>query len=158
MRLPRIDLVPMLAIVAGGVMGATLSLRLVSSDDVPAPNPVVVSSATEADRIEADPVENSPDRRWAMYCPDTCGEPWLFMRMPKDGTARVDLSFRTDPENQLQPPLFYIDGVRIGSSDLSLELDAIESIETVRGAAAIALYGEGAFPGVVQITLKEDRS
>ena len=46
MRLLRSDLVPLLTIVAGGVMGGSISLRLLSSDDVPAPDPVVAPSAT----------------------------------------------------------------------------------------------------------------
>ena len=71
-------------------------------------------------------------------------------------TGRVDLSFRPDVESQ-ERPLFYIDGVRFGSSDLSLKLDAIESIETVSGDAAVALYGGEAFAGVVRISLKEER-
>ncbi len=55
MRLSRTDLVaPVLAIVVGGVIGVSLSSRLWSrSDDVPAPDPAVVLSATEeAVRLE----------------------------------------------------------------------------------------------------------
>ena len=57
MRLSRSDLVaPVLAIVVGGVIGVSLSdsfLHLSRSDDVPAPDPAVVLSATqEAVRLE----------------------------------------------------------------------------------------------------------
>ncbi len=54
MRLNRTHLVPVLAIVAGGVIGASLSFGLLGPSpavDVPAPNPVVAPSATrETDR------------------------------------------------------------------------------------------------------------
>ena len=49
MRLSRTDLVPVLAIVAGGALGASLSFSLLGrspADDVPAPDPVVAASAT----------------------------------------------------------------------------------------------------------------
>ncbi len=54
MRLSRTDLVaPVLAIVVGGVIGVSLSSRLLSrSDDVPAPDPAVLSATQEAVRLE----------------------------------------------------------------------------------------------------------
>ncbi len=45
MRLSRTDFVPVLAIVAGGVVGASLSFSFLGSGDVPAPDPVVVPVA-----------------------------------------------------------------------------------------------------------------
>ncbi len=61
MRLSRTDLVPMLTIIAGGAIGFSLSVGILMtslvllsrSDDVPAPDPVVVPSASaEALRLE----------------------------------------------------------------------------------------------------------
>ncbi len=48
MRLSRTDFFPLLTIVAGGVIGASLSFSFLGSrsDDVPAPEPVVAPSAT----------------------------------------------------------------------------------------------------------------
>ncbi len=49
MKLSRTDLVPLLAIVAGGVVGASLSFSFLGqspADDVPSPDAVVVSSVT----------------------------------------------------------------------------------------------------------------
>ena len=48
MKLSRTDLVPMLTIMAGGVLGASLSIGLLGSrsDNVSAPSPVVAPSAT----------------------------------------------------------------------------------------------------------------
>ena len=107
---------------------------------------------------EVDPVETSPDVQWApLYMPDASGGPRVYVRVPvrKDGTGLVDLSFRPDVESQ-ERSLFYVDGERYGSSDLALDLSAVESIEAVKGPAAIALYGEEASAGVVRISLKED--
>ena len=158
MRLSRTDLLPVLTIVAGGLVGASVSFRLMSSDDVPAPDPVVVPTASRAVVALSIP----PDVWVPLILPNMKGEPWVYVRIPygKDGAARIDrsvldLSFRPDVENQ-ERSLFYIDGVRFGSADLSLELHTIENIQGVRGAAAIALYGEEASAGVVLISLKED--
>ena len=59
MRLSRTDLLPLLTIMAGGVLGASLSfgfLGLLSSGDVPAPDAVVapsaVAEAPEAPQLE----------------------------------------------------------------------------------------------------------
>ena len=159
MRLSRIDLVPLLTIVAGGVIGASLSFGLLGrspSDDVPAPNPVVAASVTTEERIEVVPVEIAPRPRWTLFCPDTCGErPWVYVRLPLRKDGIVDLSFLPDVESQ-ERALFYIDGVRFGSSDLRMDWRTVESVETVRGNAAVALYGEEAFAGVVLISLKEN--
>ena len=59
MRLSRTHLVPVLAIVAGGVIGASLSFGLLGPSpavDVTAPNPVVAPSAT-AETPEAPQLE-----------------------------------------------------------------------------------------------------
>ena len=40
-------------------------------------------------------------------------------------------------------------------ADLSMDWRTVESVETVRGTAAVALYGDEAFAGVVLISLKE---
>ncbi len=59
MRLSRTDFVPVLAIVAGAVIGASLSFSLLRSPsgDVPVPDPVVAPSPTlQIVRIEVPPV------------------------------------------------------------------------------------------------------
>ena len=63
MRLPRTDLVPVLTIAAGGIIGASLSFTLLGprSDDVPVVVPVVVPSATDA-REQIEPLETVPYR------------------------------------------------------------------------------------------------
>ena len=60
MRLSRTDLIPVLAIVAGGLIGASLSFSFLGqspADDVLVPDPVVVPSPTvQTVRIEVLPV------------------------------------------------------------------------------------------------------
>ena len=55
MRLSRTDLVPVLAIVAGGVIGASLSFGFLGSrsDDVPSANPIAAPSMTSEARADA---------------------------------------------------------------------------------------------------------
>ena len=163
MRISRADLVaPVLAIVVGGLIGVSLSdsFLLLSRSDVPSPDPVVVPSATaEAVRPEEQRARATMVYReqWApLHMPDASGGPRVYVRVPirKDGTGRIDLSLRTDPED-IEQRLFYVDGVRFGSSDLSLDQRDIESIESLKGDAAVALYGEEAFAGVIRVTLKE---
>ncbi len=61
-------------------------------------------------------------------------------------------------------PLIYLDGVRLDycysqRRDLAdLDPADIESIEVLKAPAAVALYGEEASAGAIQITLKEGRS
>ncbi len=207
MRLPRTDLVPVLAIIAGGAIGALLSvsfLLLAAPDDVPSPSATVVCgehgatdplhqrrecaearylAARDNDdwleeaqrRLERDRMvwrrENQADRRvfmispnaqWIAYQSDASGEPRIYVRNVnrKDGNAPMVVSgssFRIPAESPAQP-LVYIDGVRIGTSFIeSLDPDDIESIEIVKGEAAVALYGEEASTGVIRISLKEER-
>ena len=56
MRLPRTDVVPLLTIVAGGLVGGSLSFSLLGSgsDDMPAPVPVIAPALTLEDRFEAE--------------------------------------------------------------------------------------------------------
>ena len=155
MRLPRTDLVPVLTIIAGGVVGASLSfsfLALSPSDDVPAPDPVVVPSATvemviAGVRMEVD------------------GYPDVTARsIEVDGSVitgtRIEVPlFVIDgiPVSRAQP-LLYIDGVRMGISlAQGLDPDDVESVEIVKGDAAVALYGEEASVGVILISLKKER-
>ncbi|MCH8256095.1 MAG: TonB family protein [Gemmatimonadetes bacterium] len=57
-----------------------------------------------------------------------------------------------------EQPLVYINGVRIEGDAkpivLQLNPDDIKSIEVIKGAAAVARYGEGAADGVIQIFTK----
>ena len=53
-------------------------------------------------------------------------------------------------------PLIIVDGVIMSDPDAieNLDPDRIESIEVIKGDAALALYGERASGGVIQVTLK----
>ncbi len=56
-----------------------------------------------------------------------------------------------------QSPLIIVDGVLIGGTLADINIDDIESIEVVKGAAASALYGSRAGSGVVVITSKRGK-
>ena len=66
MKLSRTDLLPVLTIVAGGVIGASISVSFLGrspAEDMPAPAPVVASSATaEAIRLDRTARELAPVR------------------------------------------------------------------------------------------------
>ena len=55
MRLSRMDLLPLLTIVVGGALGASLSFGFLGSrsNDVPAANPIVAPSMTPEARADA---------------------------------------------------------------------------------------------------------
>ena len=145
MRFSRTDLVPMLAIIGGGAASVLISGSLLlwsPSDDVPAPGHRVAPSM----RVPASPAI-SPDGQWIAFQSHASGEPWIYVR----GLHEV-----TDPPEVL--PLVYVDGVRVETSFIeSLNPDDIERIEVVKGEAAVALHGEEASSGVIQISLKEAR-
>ena len=142
MKFSRTDFVPVLAIICGGAVGVFASASLVLSspaDEVPAPDPVVVPSAT---------VELATDgRRYVIQMDDPVRFPRGIVRRLPEVTDRQGVS-----------PLIYIDGVRndVTSFLEILSPEEIERIEILKGDAAIALYGEEGSGGVIRITLKAD--
>ena len=182
MRLSRTDLVPMLAIIGGGTLSVLISgspALWSPSDDVPALGHRVAPSG-EADVGEpfwgddGTIVFRSPTGLYRM--PETGGEPVLLYEQAKrfrpvwspdgqriaytsDASGEPQIYVRGVPEvTDWQRALVYIDGMRVETSFFeSLNTDDIESIEVVKGDAAVALYGEEASSGVIWISLKEAR-
>ena len=98
----------------------------------------------------------------------------LIEAMDEEAIARTDAEIEQRAEELLRArasgmddaPLIYVDGVRVnGINDLeglslipSLDPDAIERVEVIKGAAAKTLYGEEAANGVIQIFTKDGGS
>ncbi len=73
--------------------------------------------------------------------------------------ANVDLLLRGDNNlNTSSAPLLLVDGIILTGSLADLNVDDIESIEVVKGAAAAALYGSRAGNGVIAVTTKRGSS
>jgi TonB-dependent SusC/RagA subfamily outer membrane receptor len=72
--------------------------------------------------------------------------------LPRD--IRVDRDGRIDWGDDVLGPLIVIDGVIVGETPPDLEATDIASIEVIRGAAAVRLYGSRAEDGVILITTK----
>ena len=93
MRLSRTDLLPLLAIMAGGVIGASLSFsflgRSPANDVPPVTQTLYGSSVTVEDKIEVDPVEISPARPWVPLRADIGDEPRVYARMVRGKDSRV---------------------------------------------------------------------
>ncbi len=94
--------------------------------------------------------------------------------MPGAGTVGTNANIRIRGAGSLNAgnrPVFYLDGVRIGSSSQSgfstlgqftsaldaIDPEDIESIEVIKGPAAATLYGADAAAGVIQIITKKGR-
>ena len=87
-----------------------------------------------------------------------------------EATAKELFRFRTYRLNLMNPPIIYLDGVRVDRmSDLevgddgdhpsvsglaTLDPDAIDRVEVLKGPAAAALYGSEAEGGVIRIFTK----
>jgi TonB-dependent SusC/RagA subfamily outer membrane receptor len=77
-------------------------------------------------------------------------------------SAGLHAEFRVEritPELQLRPqaanaPLYIVDGIVVSNALMNLDALDIESIEIVKGAAAVQLYGSRAANGVINITTK----
>jgi TonB-dependent SusC/RagA subfamily outer membrane receptor len=53
-----------------------------------------------------------------------------------------------------EPPLVYVDGIRIASGLSDLDTESIDRIEVIKGAAAEAMFGAEAAHGVIHIFTK----
>ena len=157
MRLSRTDFVPVLAIVAGGVIGASLSFGFLGSrsDDVP---PVVYEYVATLDPVQARPVPASPEG--AM----TCIPNGVVFRAPSvNGSGPGPVTVKISPDERrgryLYEPLLCIDGMNVDLLDLMrIPTEDIESIENLDADAAVALYGaRRGSAGAILYTLKEDR-
>lgn len=72
---------------------------------------------------------------------------------------QVDLLLRGDNVlNVGASPLILVDGIIMNGSLADLNVDDVESMEVIKGAAASALYGSRAGNGVIAITTKRGRS
>ena len=133
MRLSRTDLVPVLAIIAGGAFGviATGSVLLQSSaDQVPAPTPVVAS--TTLPLIYIDGVRIRSDR----------------------GTPPLEIMLRADDVIASSAVRSALDQwLEVTGTSPSL-IDGVQGIEILRGEAAVARYGEEASGGVILVSLR----
>jgi len=72
---------------------------------------------------------------------------------------QVDLLLRGDNVlNVSASPLILIDGIIMSGSLADINVDDVESMEVIKGAAASALYGSRAGNGVIAITTKRGKS
>lgn len=72
---------------------------------------------------------------------------------------QVDLLLRGDNVlNVSASPLILLDGIIMSGSLADLNVDDVESMEVIKGAAASALYGSRAGNGVIAITTKRGKS
>ncbi len=72
---------------------------------------------------------------------------------------QVDLLLRGDNVlNVSASPLILIDGIIMNGSLADINVDDVESMEVIKGAAASALYGSRAGNGVIAITTKRGKS
>ena len=156
MRFSRTDLVPVLAIVAGGMIGDSLSIGFLGSGSANVP-PVVYEYAATLEPVQARPVPASPEG--AM----TCIPNGVVFSTPSVNGSRPDLGVKISPDERrgrfLYQPLICIDGMNVDLLDLMrIPTEDIESIENLDADAAVALYGaRRGSAGAILYTLKEDR-
>jgi TonB-dependent SusC/RagA subfamily outer membrane receptor len=67
----------------------------------------------------------------------------------------IKIKMKEDRMKEDRDPLYVVDGVIIGASEIDVDKLDIRSIEVVKGAAAQALYGGRASNGVIHITTVE---
>jgi len=187
MRLSRTDLVPVLAIVAGGVIGASLSFSFLGSgsDDVPAtewsseitgfPVPTETVGGTQR-RAIGNAVAVVDAAAITAQVSITSMQQMLAARTPglnftrSDGTLGAGSSIDIRGFSSIligNQPLIYVDGIRVdgfrdaggsgGSALDDINPEDIESIEVIKGPAAATLYGTEASAGVIQIITKKER-
>ena len=173
MRLLRTDLVPVLSIIAGGVVGALLTfsplLLFGPSNNVPAsvqpmrspakaapaaPRPVSVWSPSGASVVSEDGNGNVYRVRSGGGEPEPVAVSpngqWIVYQSDESGEARIVLRMGTGRVVFSRNGSLWTGGRGVDTND-------IESIEVLKGESAVALYGEEASAGVIRIILEEAR-
>ena len=79
-----------------------------------------------------------------------------------DGTpgARINILLRgVNTVNRTTTPMIMVDGIQLGATDLnSIDLNSIERVEVVQGAAAATIYGAQGANGVIQLFTKKGKT
>ena len=163
MRLSRTDLIPVMTIVAGGVIGASLSFGLLGSrsEDVS-----VAARSTEMQSMVIEGVAKGltapKDTDLIAFLERRYTEGRSIVCMYSDGDVfRLDFVDRysdrveRSPYGQWQNPLVCIDGVAVETS-IDLVPEDIESTQLLRQDVAVPLYGARGSDGVIRITLNTD--
>jgi TonB-linked SusC/RagA family outer membrane protein len=79
-----------------------------------------------------------------------------------DGTpgARINILLRgVNTINRTTSPMIMVDGVQLGATDLnSIDLNTVERVEVVQGAAAATIYGAQGANGVIQLFTKKGKA
>ena len=154
MRLFRTDLVPVLAIVAGGALGASLSFGFLGSwsEDVSG----VTLGLLYENAATVEPVQARPEG--AMTCTPNGV---VYRTASVDGSRPDRVTVKILPDERrgrfLYRPLLCVDGVAVDEIDLVRNPQDYAVIERLDPDAAIALYGERGSAGAVLVTFKGDR-
>ena len=167
MRLSRTDFVPVLAIVAGGVVGASLSFGLLGSrsDDVRAPTRPVPGATAEVVSDRASVLEKAKQLARFEEVPEggsmVCQYGDVYSLDWNGSDPWVDLS----PEElriwyEGNRSLICFDGVGVDTSiwdNNVFPASDVESTALLKADAAVPLYGAQVSAGVLRVTLREDR-
>ena len=185
MRLSRTDLLPVLTIVAGGVLGASLSFGFLGSRSGEMPEVERRQIDVERRWFEVDragnvttfePVQASPEDatcffNGAVYRFRTVDGDPEWVELSSDGQRIASSENLSLLEQRAQAALLCIDGVEEeAATQYLLQLasvgprivdnmvaEDIEDVEVLLSAAAVRRYGEEASSGAIVLTLKEDR-
>ena len=156
MRLSRTHLVPVLAIVAGGVIGASLSFGFLGSrSDDDAPVGMVTDQVTDA---RLDEVAIAVPAARPCFEQQRISAPPDWVQEP--GSSITIRSFSL--LEMANPPLFFVDGVRYDAGDCilaDLEPDDIEDMDLLMSGSpgAVRRFGEEASNrAIVIMTLTDE--
>ena len=152
MRLSRTHLGPVLAIVAGGVIGASLSFGSLGSRSADHARVGTVTGQVTDARL--DEVAIAVPAARPCFAQQRISAPLDWVQ--ESGSSITIRGFSPiEPANQ---PVLVIDGVLYDSEEchLDLEPDDIEDSEILMSAAAVRRFGEEASNGAIVITLKDD--
>lgn len=157
MKPSRSDIIPVLAVMAGGSFGAlAVGALLLGSPDVDVRTPTVIVAPDVGVRSEVHVIGRPHQVREVRISRDaiavSADRQWTALRIDENSTEVSSIEVESRPQ-------IYVDGVRVETMTVEqLDGDDVARVEVIKGPRAATEYGSDETAGVILITTKAAES